>query len=87
MIWDEWTSILTNTQQIKVTQADLTKLAAKLLLEAPQVLDRLQPLLTTLGRLFKAKPPTPFWLESSGFDTRITCFIRTTRYESHIKGY
>ena len=60
MIWDEWTSILTNTQQIKVTQSDLTKLAAHLLLEAPQVLNQLQPLLTTLGKLFKAKPPTRF---------------------------
>ena len=60
LIWDEWTSILTNTQQIKVTQADLTKLAALLLLEAPQVLNQLQPLLTILGRLFKAKPPTRF---------------------------
>ena len=60
LIWDEWTSVLTNTQQIKVCQADLTKLVAKLLLEAPQVLNQLQPLLTALGRLFKAKPPARF---------------------------
>lgn len=60
LIWDEWTSILTNTQQIKVTQTDLTKLAAHLLLEAPQILNQLQPLLTILGKLFKAKPPTRF---------------------------
>ena len=60
LIWDEWESILTNTRQIKVTQSDLIKLTAKLLLEAPQVLNQLQPLLSTLNELFKAKPPTLF---------------------------
>ncbi len=60
LIWDEWTSILTNTRQIKITQHDLFKLSANLLLKAPQVLNQLQPILTTLGRLLKAKPPTRF---------------------------
>ncbi len=60
LIWDEWESILTNTRQIKVTQNDLINLATRLILEYPQILNQLQPLLSTLGRLFKAKPPTRF---------------------------
>lgn len=44
LIWDEWSSILTNTKQIKVVDRDIVQLTSKLLTDAPDLLVRLQPL-------------------------------------------
>ena len=60
LVWDEWESILTHTKQIKVSSQDIGKLTTRLLTDAPDLLLRLQPLLTALSRLFSTRPPTRF---------------------------
>jgi hypothetical protein len=48
IIWEEWTTVLTNSRQIVVGQNDLDKLIAHLATFAPEIFTALQPLLADL---------------------------------------
>lgn len=61
IIWEEWTTILKNTRQIKVNQNDLDKLIAHLAISAPEILSVLQPVLSDLRQLMNGgKAPTRY---------------------------
>ena len=60
LIWDEWSTILTNTKQIKVWQSDLKEIMVHLVSVAPELIPELSPLFTELGKIFSEKAPTRF---------------------------
>ncbi|MDJ0571421.1 MAG: hypothetical protein QNJ53_20560 [Pleurocapsa sp. MO_192.B19] len=60
LLWDEWTTILTNTKQIKVWSSDLKEIILHLTTKTPDLIPSLLPLFTELGKIFDEKAPTRF---------------------------
>ncbi len=60
LLWDEWSTILSNTKQIKVWQSDLKEIMVHLVSVAPELIPQLSPLFTELGQIFSEKAPTRF---------------------------
>ncbi len=60
LLWDEWSTILNNTKQIKVWQSDLKEIMVHLVSVAPELIPQLSPLFTELGQIFDEKAPTRF---------------------------
>ena len=60
LIWDEWSTILSNTKQIKVWQSDIKEIMVHLVSSAPELIPQLSPLFTELGQIFDEKAPTRF---------------------------